>query len=393
MMKIWKIVSGAASLLVGAFLVYQLTAGNGLNIAAASGTAGAILAAALAVGGVVSIAAREGKRTGSIAMAVLFGVGGVVGVVLGAGHLDLRLCAAWSLLCRVRAMVVIGVGARGDVSVNLDYDQAPARRNPYSLQEVIAEQDPQKRAAVIDALPEMAAKSYLKQVLYTFVDRREEDTEDTDGLVRALIVVLAVVGLLLVAVVAVGIFLSLSQVPETANPAPPAVSRNVQSSQVPQATPEPDEESPEPSESEPGLPSSIPIAGSGTLGDFFVEIGDAFIVDDYQGNPAVVVTYTWTNNSDETTNAMSELTEQAFQNGVELSVATVTSSEQYTTGSSLRDVRPGAQTEVRCAFRLPNTTSPIEFEVSEFLSRTGTVVYKTFDLSALDTDTEGGEAE
>ena len=97
----------------------------------------------------------------------------------------------------------------------------------------------------------------------------------------------------------------------------------------------------------------------------------------------MVVAYAWTNNGPETTNAMDELVELAFQNGAELTMATVTSSQRYQSGTRLLDVQPGGQAEVQCAFHLESITAPIEFQISEFLGGSGTVVYASFDPDAL----------
>lgn len=383
-MKIWKTVSGVLSLFISAFVIFQSFFAGLLNILSSngqsSGTAGVIVAVTLAAAGIVSLVTREGSRGGDIAMAVLYGVGGVVGLALAGSYTDLRIWAVWGLLCMVVAMVDIGIhelsGGEKEAAKPVRDQPAPVHPEYATLEEVLTEQDPRKRNAAIDALPEREAKYYLKRVLNTFLNRDGED-EETTTLVRVLIVVLAIVGLALVAVIAVGIFSSLGIGPGASVTPPPAATQNVSES-------EPVQDSPEPSQDD--RPAPIPIPGSGTLGDYHVEIKDAFLLDDYQGNPAVVVTYVWTNNSQETTNAMTQLVEQTFQNGVELAMATITSSRQYEAGTSLRDVRPGAQSEVQCAFRLSNTTSPIEFEVSEFLSQSNTVVYASFDLTTLETE-------
>lgn len=386
-MKTWKTVSGVLSLFISAFVIFQSFFAGLLNILTSngqsSGTAGLIVAGMLASAGIISLVTREGSRGGDIAMAVLYGVGGVVGLVLAGNYADLRIWALWGLLCMVVAMVDIGIheltGAEEEDAERVRSQPAPARPAHATLEEVLTEQDPQKRSAAIDALPEWEAKNYLKRVLNTFLSRDGED-EETTGLVRVLIVVLAIVGLALVAVIAVGIFTSLGIGFGAPATPPPAATQGAQESEAIRES-GPVQDSPEPSQDDRPAPVSIP--GSGNLGDYYVEIKGAYLLDDYQGNPAVVVTYAWTNNSQETTNAMAQLLEQTFQNGVELDRATISSSQRYEAGTSLRDVRPGAQAEVQCAFRLPNTTSPIEFEVSEFLSQSNTVVYATFDLTAL----------
>lgn len=129
--------------------------------------------------------------------------------------------------------------------------------------------------------------------------------------------------------------------------------------------------------------ASNEIADSGALGDSYVEIKDGVLAEDYNGEPALIVTYAWTNNSDETTSAMVSISEKAFQDGVELDSAIIGDSSVYDSGASMKDVRPGTTIDVQCAFALANQTSPVEVEFSELFnfSKNGEIVGKTFPLA------------
>lgn len=122
------------------------------------------------------------------------------------------------------------------------------------------------------------------------------------------------------------------------------------------------------------------MEGSGDLGDYHVDIKDAILVDDYEGNPAIVVTYAWTNNSDDTTSAMVALHGKAFQDGVQLDNAMVVGQEGYESGTSMTEIRPGTTIDVQAAFELRNTESVVEFEISELISFSDDVVTMDFDL-------------
>lgn len=122
---------------------------------------------------------------------------------------------------------------------------------------------------------------------------------------------------------------------------------------------------------------------SGTLGNFAVEIKNAALATDYEGNPAIVITYAWTNNSTDTTSAMSTMNPRAFQNGVELDSALMTDSEAYETGTSTRYVRPGATVDVQRAYALTSETDPVEFEISEWVNPYNNTVATSFDLAEL----------
>ena len=102
------------------------------------------------------------------------------------------------------------------------------------------------------------------------------------------------------------------------------------------------------------------------------------VTEDYQGNPAVVVTYTFTNNSDEATSFMVALYPKVFQNGVELGTAIGSDwdSEKYSS-----DVKPGSSTTVEMGYALEDM-SDITVEVEELLSFSDAVLAEqTFSLS------------
>lgn len=101
------------------------------------------------------------------------------------------------------------------------------------------------------------------------------------------------------------------------------------------------------------------------FGDYVVEVKGAKLSTDWDGNPAIVVTYAWTNNSAETTSAFSALSEQAFQDGVELE-RNGADSKDYDGDLSWKDVRPGTTIDCQAAFTLTSETSIVEVEFEEF---------------------------
>lgn len=108
-----------------------------------------------------------------------------------------------------------------------------------------------------------------------------------------------------------------------------------------------------------------------------VTIDKAEVVSDYKDNPAVAITYTFTNNSDETTSMATSVRGSVFQNGVECETAI--SSDIDTSGYSA-DLRPGASTEVNLVYSIADM-SEIEVEVTELFSFDDTVLaYEKFTL-------------
>lgn len=131
---------------------------------------------------------------------------------------------------------------------------------------------------------------------------------------------------------------------------------------------------------EPETPSN-----AATVGDYDVEIKSAVLTDDYEGNPAIIVTYAWTNNSEETTSAMTSVSCSAFQDGVGLETAIIMDDSVFDSDSSMTEVRPGTTIDVQSAFVLSNTTSVVEVEVGEWLTieNDPPVAYMEFDPATL----------
>lgn len=124
-------------------------------------------------------------------------------------------------------------------------------------------------------------------------------------------------------------------------------------------------------------------AGSGDLGDYHVEIKGASLAKDYEGKTAIVITYAWTNNSEDTTSAMVSIGEKAFQDGVQLESAMIVGDDSYESGTSMKEVRPGTTIDVQCAYVLTNDTSTVEFELTEWISFSDDMVAMNFDPAAL----------
>lgn len=116
-------------------------------------------------------------------------------------------------------------------------------------------------------------------------------------------------------------------------------------------------------ENEPvGLPSE------GDVGAYHVALtGHAFNTD-YDGNNIVVVTYDFTNNSEETISPLVGVYIQAFQDGIELEHGFVMDTTVCDVGIEQKDIKPGATlTGCQTCFVLTGE-SPVEIEVSDIFS-------------------------
>lgn len=125
------------------------------------------------------------------------------------------------------------------------------------------------------------------------------------------------------------------------------------------------------------------MEGSGTLaGKYDVKITGAKTCKDFEGNPAILISYTWTNNSDETTSPMGTLMEEAFQDGKQLDSAIC----DFEIQDSLTEARPGTTLDVEVVYSMPST-STVEFELSaleDSLNSTVPMVTQNFDPSTLE---------
>lgn len=100
---------------------------------------------------------------------------------------------------------------------------------------------------------------------------------------------------------------------------------------------------------------------------------------DYSGKAAVIITYTWTNNSDEARSFMTAISDKAFQDGVELETAILSGSSDT---NSMKEIKPGKSLKVTQAFLLDSKSEPVTVECSEWASFSDALLAKkTFNLS------------
>ena len=172
---------------------------------------------------------------------------------------------------------------------------------------------------------------------------------------------------LLIAVVLILIIASIEGGDNNTNDAPPVVSGDLS-----------DEASPIPS-SEPG--ESDAVIGAGTLGDFLVSIDGYVLTQDYEGKPAVVINFTWANNSEETTSFAFALNSQVFQNDIECETAIVADTSVYNAENYLKDIKPGASLAVQLAYVLQDGDNPISVELKELFSLDDETVTQAFEIA------------
>ena len=106
-------------------------------------------------------------------------------------------------------------------------------------------------------------------------------------------------------------------------------------------------------------------------------IADCPVTADYSGETAIVVTYTFTNNSDKATAFFTAVSAKAFQNGVQLDTGIV---QDIDAQSSINEIKSGATTTVQQAYLLDDQ-SEVSVECTELISFDDTVIAeKTFSV-------------
>lgn len=123
------------------------------------------------------------------------------------------------------------------------------------------------------------------------------------------------------------------------------------------------------------------LPSSGALGDYHVSINDFEIVEDYNGDAAILIRYTFTNNSEEKANGLTALASYAYQNGVQLETAMIFDSKVHDSSNNMKDIKPGASIDLESAYLLTSETAPVEFEMVAAFSLDDDRIGKTFSLA------------
>ncbi len=114
----------------------------------------------------------------------------------------------------------------------------------------------------------------------------------------------------------------------------------------------------------------------GNLGDYNVIIDSCRLTNDYQGNPAIIVKYIFTNYDDEPSSFFSSVYDTVFQNGISLDHTSITDSND----NEYKQIKTGITLSVEVAYELADTVNDIEIEVTEYAIFTNYKVTKTFSI-------------
>lgn len=124
------------------------------------------------------------------------------------------------------------------------------------------------------------------------------------------------------------------------------------------------------------------LESDNNVGDYLVEIKDARFTETYDGKPVIVVTYGFTNNSENPSAFYLAFETNAYQNDIGLNKAYVLKDgDPYSEDNQSKEIRTGATLDVEVAYELNDTESDVEIEVEEFMGWSDDKVTKTFTLN------------
>lgn len=120
-----------------------------------------------------------------------------------------------------------------------------------------------------------------------------------------------------------------------------------------------------------------------SLGDYSVEIKNCRLAKDYEGKDVAIVTYKFTNASNDDATAFYIAFEDAvYQNGVGLNKAYVLDdSANYNPDNQTKEIKKGASIDVEVAYELNDSSTDIEVEVKELFSFSDKTLKKSFSLA------------
>lgn len=125
------------------------------------------------------------------------------------------------------------------------------------------------------------------------------------------------------------------------------------------------------SEAAQALLDEIANSGSKTQYAYQVSIEEITLSETYDGEPCAIITYSFTNNSDETTSFLVAIDDKAYQNGIQLSTGTVSGLDSFLT--SAKDVKPGGTLIMQQAYILDDQ-SDITIECTERWAHDGVIL-------------------
>ena len=130
-------------------------------------------------------------------------------------------------------------------------------------------------------------------------------------------------------------------------------------------------------------PTKAPTEDDTSLGDYKVEIKGFRLASDYEGDPVIIITYGFTNVSDDdAASFMYSVEDTVYQNGIGLNQAYfLNDNANYNSDNQSKELKMGTSLDVEVAYELNDTTSDVEVEIKEWISFNDKVLTKTFSIA------------
>lgn len=103
----------------------------------------------------------------------------------------------------------------------------------------------------------------------------------------------------------------------------------------------------------------------GDIDEYHVSLLSMEVMSDYKGDPALVLTILYANNSEKAKPYMTAIMTKLFQNGVQLERAI--SVKGIDTQGQMSDVQPGASLELKIAYSIADANAPVEIEFGRYI--------------------------
>ena len=125
------------------------------------------------------------------------------------------------------------------------------------------------------------------------------------------------------------------------------------------------------------------MQGTGQLDGNDVEILRAELTKNHDGQPVLIVSFKWTNNTGEAKAFDGTFFERAFQNGVLCNKRHNSGIDGYNSDNIMKQIQPGISLEVQRAYILGNAITPVEIEVMSAwnFSKPEPMIIRTFDIA------------
>ena len=152
------------------------------------------------------------------------------------------------------------------------------------------------------------------------------------------------------------------------------------SSQAPESTPSPEiTPTPTPEVTATIMPTVEPriLSDEGSIGGYYIKILNAEATEKSDGAPGVRIYYEFTNNSDKSTSFAFSIVERATQDGQQTTDTYASKKKVPEDRNSTTPIEPGTTITVASVFAC-TMDSPLEIELTEFLSSIDEKIVKTF---------------